>query len=166
MRTSVSDSLPRGRRVLSASPAPSSFCRMRPPGEVIEAVRKDLAAQPHLRWAYVFGSVARGTSYRDVDVAVMPAASLPKGAVAWGQLVAQLEAVVGTKVDLVDLSQPNLPLDGPMLVERIVVLDREAPARRTWEAETTSMWLDFKPSYEEFLRVRDLAMKKRLAGAR
>lgn len=129
---------------------------------VIAAVAATLAAEAGLRWGYVFGSVARGEPHRDVDVAVMPSASMPTGAVAWGQLVARLEAAAGSKVDLVDLGQADLPFVGPMLTERVVVLDRERTARCTWEAETTSRWLDFQPSYLEFLRVRDLAMRQRL----
>ncbi len=139
---------------------------MRTPAEAIDAVRLVLAAEPHLRWAYVFGSVARGTTYRDVDVAIMPAPSMPPGAVAWGQLVARLEATLGTKVDLVDLDTADLPFVGPMLCERIVVLDRDRDRRHAWEAETTSRWLDFRPSYEEAQRVRTLAMQRRLSGAR
>jgi hypothetical protein len=53
-----------------------------------------------------------------------------------------------------------------MLVERIVVLDRDPVRRRGWEADITSRWLDFRPAYEEQLRVRSLAMQRRLAGAR
>ena len=125
-----------------------------------------LANEPHVRWAYVFGSAARGTAYRDVDVAIMPAATMPGGAVAWGAIVARLETAAKTKVDLVDLSQDNLPLVGPMLTERVLVLDRERGARCAFEAETTSRWLDFRPAYEEFLRVRTLAMQRRLQGSR
>ncbi|MEO6597460.1 MAG: nucleotidyltransferase domain-containing protein [Planctomycetota bacterium] len=137
---------------------------MRAPSEVIEAVKSALAREPHLRWAYVFGSVVRGSTYRDVDVAIMPASTMPAGGVAWGVIVARLEAAVAIKVDLVDLSQPNLPLIGPMLAERVVVVDREPAVRRSFEVETTSRWLDFRPSYEEFLRIRTLAMQKRLQG--
>lgn len=140
---------------------------MRSPHEVIAAVRKAIADEPHLRWAYVFGSVARGVpGFRDVDVAVMTAASMPAGAVAWGALVSRLEAAVGTKVDLVDLACGDLPLLGPMLLDRIIVLDRDPSARHAFEAETTSRWLDFKPSYEEFLRVRSLAARRRVQGTR
>lgn len=131
----------------------------------IDAVRRVLAGEADVRWAYVFGSVTRRDEFRDVDVAIMPADTMAQGAVAWGGLIARLEAATGRDVDLVDLQQPDLPLVGPMLTERVVVLDREPQARRTWEADTTSRWLDFKPSYEEFLRVRDLAMKRRLQGS-
>jgi hypothetical protein len=48
----------------------------------------------------------------------------------------------------------------------VLVLDREHDARCAFEAETTSRWLDFRPAYEEFLRVRTLAMQRRLQGSR
>jgi len=151
---------------LAAVPTAAYAPSVSSPSEVIDAMKHALAKEPHVRWAYVFGSAARGTTYRDVDVAIMPAASMPAGAVAWGAIVARLEAAARTKVDLVDLSQDNLPLVGPMLTERILVLDRERDARCAFEAETTSRWLDFRPAYEEFLRVRTLAMQRRLHGAR
>lgn len=138
---------------------------MQSPHEVIDQVRRVLATEPHVRWAYVFGSVVRAGRYRDVDVALMPAATMPTGAVAWGRLVAALEQATGAKVDLVDLSQQDLPFVGPMLTERRIVIENDAEARRAWEAETTSRWLDFKPAYDEFMRVRDLAMRARLRGA-
>lgn len=132
------------------------------PTELIEATRSLLAAEPHLRWGYVFGSVARGQRGRDLDIAIMPAASMPAGAVAWGQIVARIEAGLGRNVDVVDLGCANLPLLGPMLLDRVVVVDREPDARHAFEAETTSRWLDFKPSYEEAERIRALAMQTRL----
>ena len=134
--------------------------------ELIAAVKNVMADEAHVLWAYVFGSVARGEDGRDVDVAIMPAATMPKGAVAWGQIVARLEAATGRKVDLVDLSRGELPLIGPMLLERVIVLDRARDARHAFEAETTSRWLDFKPSYEEAQRIRTMAMHERLRGAR
>jgi predicted nucleotidyltransferase len=132
------------------------------PEQVLAAVRDVLQADPHVRWAYVFGSVARGGPFRDVDVAVMPAADMPGGAVAWGQWIARLEATLGTKVDLVDLRRAELPLVGQMLRERRVVIDREPDARHAFEADTTSRWIDFEPSYQEFLERRSRAMRERL----
>jgi predicted nucleotidyltransferase len=136
------------------------------PGEVIAIVRRTLADEPHLRWAYLFGSAVRGPRYRDVDVAVMPASSMPAGGVAWGPIVARLEAAVRTRVDLVDLQTRHLPLVGPMLEGRVVVLDRDPAARHAWEAETTSRWLDFRPAFTEANRIRQLALQRRLRGVR
>lgn len=151
---------------LGAPSQPAYAAFVRPPQEVIAAARQVLAEDPHVRWAYVFGSVARGTGYRDLDVALMPGPGMPSGGVAWGERIARLEAAAGCKVDLVDLSCADLPLLGPMLLDRVVVVDREPSARHSFEAETTSRWLDFKPSYEEFLRVRTLAAQRRMQGIR
>ncbi|MBK8097763.1 MAG: hypothetical protein IPK26_11690 [Planctomycetes bacterium] len=134
--------------------------------EVIAQVAAVLAADPGVRWGYVFGSVARGGRYADVDVAIMPGPQFPPGAVAFGDLVARLEAATGLKVDLVDLQHAPLPFVGPMLTERRVVVDRDPRARRIFEAETTSRWLDFRPAFEEAERVRRAAMLRRLAGQR
>lgn len=134
--------------------------------QALTTARLLLQDEPHVRWAYVFGSVARGEPFRDVDIAIMPSADLPAGAVAWGQWVARLEEALGTKVDLVDLSQAELPLIGPMLRERRVVVDREPSARRTFEADTTSRWIDFQHSYDEFLDRRSRAMRERLQQRR
>ncbi|MFO1076706.1 MAG: nucleotidyltransferase domain-containing protein [Planctomycetota bacterium] len=137
---------------------------MSTPTERIGAARAVLAAEPHLLWACVFGSVARGEAGRDLDIAVMPSPTMPAGAVAWGQLIARLEAATGVKVDLVDLRHAPLPLLGPLLVDRIVVVDRDPLARHRFEADSTSRWLDFKPSYQEAQRIRLLAMQRRLQG--
>lgn len=70
---------------------------MRTPGEVIEVVRRALTDESHVLWAYLFGSVARHAAYRDVDVAIMPGPTMPGGLVAFGQLVAKLEAATAAK---------------------------------------------------------------------
>jgi hypothetical protein len=48
-----------------------------------------------------------------------------------------------------------------MLRERIVVLDREPDARRDWEVDMTSRWIDFEPSYREYLDRRERAAQLR-----
>lgn len=131
---------------------------------MLAAVQQALAAEPDLRWAYVFGSVARRQPWRDVDIAVMPAASMPAGAVALGGLIARLEAALGCKVDLVDLTHENLPFVGPMLRERVVVLDRDTAARRAFEISVTSRWIDMEPVLARAAKVRELAMQRRLRG--
>jgi predicted nucleotidyltransferase len=132
----------------------------------IDIATQVLSAEAGVRWAYVFGSVARGEPFRDVDLAVMPRAGSLTGGVAWGLLIARLEAALGAKVDLVDLSGAELPFVGPMLRERRVLVDRDPDARGTWEADTTSRWLDFEPSYLEYLRRRSEAMRQRIAAGR
>ncbi|MBI5851587.1 MAG: nucleotidyltransferase domain-containing protein [Planctomycetes bacterium] len=131
--------------------------------EVIAQVEPLLAAEPALRWAYLFGSCARdAVAPRDVDVAVMPREGAYPTAVDWGMLIATLEAAAGMPVDLVDLRTAPLPLAGTLLEDRVVLLDREPGARHVWEADTTSRWIDFRPAYERYTRVRQMAMSERL----
>lgn len=169
MRRQPTSDAPRpGRRPTPGLPNArdaASFPAVKGSAELIRTARAALSTEAHLRWAYVFGSVARGEAGRDLDVAVMPAPTMPAGAVAWGEIIARLEAATGRKVDLVDLQHAELSLLGPMLVDRVVVLDREPDARHDFEAESTSRWLDFKPCYEEARRIRTLAMQRRLNGA-
>lgn len=128
----------------------------------IEAVRRVLEGSLDVAWAYVFGSVARGVPFRDVDVAIMPSPSMPRGAVAFGVLIADLESATGNRIDLVDLSVAEIPLVGPMLTERVVVCCRDEVGRRTWEAERTSMWLDFQPAWRAAERTRRAALRRRI----
>lgn len=127
--------------------------------EAINAARRVLAEEPNVRWAYVFGSTVRGGPFRDVDVAVMPTPDAPLAEL--GAWIAALEQAVECKVDLVDLTNAELPFVGPMLRERRVIVDRDPDARHAWEASTTSRWLDFEPSYREFLAVRERAARLR-----
>lgn len=134
----------------------------------LDSLRERLAREQGLRWAYLFGSAARGEQHRDVDVAVMPMAAVAEGGpglVELGLLAGDLEALTGTRVDLVDLGAAPLPLAGPMLRERVVLLDRDPTARHIWEADTTSRWLDFEPAYERYAAVRRAAFLRRTRGA-
>ncbi len=127
--------------------------------DAIAAARRVLTEEPNVRWAYVFGSIVRGGPFRDVDVAVMP---MPEVTLAeLGAWIAALERAVDCKIDLVDLTSAELPFVGPMLRERSVIVDRDPAARHAWEASTTSRWLDFEPSYREFLAVRERAAQLR-----
>ncbi len=133
---------------------------------VIAGVKPVLLDEAGVRWAYLFGSCGRSAEGRDVDLALMLTGGAFPSAVDWGQLIARLEDVAGAKVDLVDLRAAPLPLMGSILGEhRHVLVDRERDARHEWEADTMVRWIDFKPAYERYQRVRQEAMEQRLRGA-
>jgi predicted nucleotidyltransferase len=134
--------------------------------DVLARVQPLLDREPAVVWAYLFGSCAREGRGRDVDLAIMTTSGALPTAVAFGQLVARLEAAAGCKVDLVDLRTAPLPLAGALLRDRIVVVDRDREARHQWEADTTSRWLDFAPAYERSAQVRREAMLARANGKR
>lgn len=134
----------------------------------IDARREHFAREPRLRWAYLFGSAARGEPHRDIDVAVMPStdsvADCGLGMVDLGRIASELETLTHTSSDLVDLTSAPLPLAGPMLHERIVLPDRVPHERHAWEADTTSRWIDFRPAYERYSEVRRAAFSRRTKG--
>lgn len=124
------------------------------------ALRDALIQVQGLRWAYLFGSAARGEeSFRDVDMAVMPGPSW--SAMDHGRLRIALEGVVGTDVDLVDLRSATLPLLGSILRERKVLYDAERSERHAWEATTASRWLDFEPAWRRQSQLRREALLRR-----
>lgn len=123
-----------------------------------------LAADDRIAWAYLFGSAARGGAFRDLDVAIMPREGAYDRLLDLGMLVARLEEACGYKVDLVDVRDATLTLLGPLLCERVVLLDRDPQRRSVWEIDTTRRWLDFRPAWERFQEVRAEALRRRLAG--
>jgi hypothetical protein len=63
---------------------------------------------------------------------------------------------------VVDLRSAPLSLSGPILQDRIVLVDRDPPRRHGWEAGTTLRWLDFRPALEEFSALRRQKLRARL----
>jgi predicted nucleotidyltransferase len=125
------------------------------------AVRGALLDDGRIRWAYAFGSFARGEPFRDVDIAVMLVPDASWSALELGRLRLRLEGVCGHPVDVVDLSHARLPLLGSILRERRVLLDRATDERHAWEASTASRWLDFEPAWRHQSAIRREAMRAR-----
>ena len=133
--------------------------------DAVARVRPVLEAEVAVRWAYLFGSCARGEAGRDVDLAIMRADGAGGTAVEWGALVAALEGAAGAAVDLVDLAIAPLPLVGTILAQRVVLVDCDPGARHEWEAQQLSRWIDFRPAWERYAQLRLDALQRRLRGA-
>jgi predicted nucleotidyltransferase len=126
-----------------------------------QRVREALTGQPAVRWAYLFGSAARGEAFGDLDVAVMLSADA-RGAVALGRIAARVEeATAGVPVDIVDLASAAPALAGRIAREGRALVDREPEARRRWELEANRRALDIAPWLAEFERLRNEALRRR-----
>jgi predicted nucleotidyltransferase len=124
-------------------------------------LREALADEATVRWAYLFGSAARGEAFRDLDVAVMLAAHA-RGAVALGRIVSRIEeASQGVPVDVVDLSSAAPALAGRIVREGRVLVDREPAERRSWEVEANSRAIDIEPWLREFERLHLETLRRR-----
>jgi predicted nucleotidyltransferase len=131
--------------------------------EIEQTLRRLLVREESLRWAYLFGSAARGDRHRDVDLAVMPRPEMRLTDL--GRLQLAISAALRAEVDLVDLRGAPLPLVGSILRQRQVLLDREPEQRHEWEAETTSRVLDYEPVIARYSALRREKLRLRRSGA-
>jgi predicted nucleotidyltransferase len=131
-----------------------------------QSLSETLAGDASVRWAYLFGSAARGETFNDLDVAVMLADSA-RGAVALGRVAARIEAASkGSPADVVDLGSAAPALAGRIVREGRLLADREPEARRLWEIEANRRALDIEPWLAEFARLRNEALRRRAAHGR
>lgn len=133
--------------------------------EAIERTLTDaLAKEDGVRWAYLFGSVVRGGPFRDVDVAVMPAAERFTKLTELGGLQRRLSHAAGHEIDLVDLRGAPLMLVKAMLTHRRVLLDRARNERCQWEAETLVRALDFEPVLTRYQALREKRLRQQVSA--
>jgi predicted nucleotidyltransferase len=129
--------------------------------DVEERLTEVLSGNPSVRWAYLFGSAARGEPFRDLDVGVM-LDEKARGVVAFGSLVSALEgAVPETAIDLVDLGSLAPVVAGRIARERRILIDRASADRKEWEVDANRRALDIEPWLREFERLRLLALEER-----
>ena len=128
-------------------------------------LRRELQGDDRVRWAYVFGSFARGEPYRDLDIAIMLEPDAKWSALELGRLQLHLERATGHPVDVVELGQAALPLIGSVLRERRLLVDRATDERHEWEAVMASRWLDFEPARLRQSALRREAMRRREGSA-
>lgn len=123
-------------------------------------LRDALATDPAVRWAYLFGSAARGEPFRDLDVAVMLAPEA-RGAVGLGRVVARIEeAAGGVRVDVVDLESAAPALAGRIVREGRVLVDHDAGARWSWAIQANRIALDIEPWLAEGQRLRNAVVRR------
>jgi predicted nucleotidyltransferase len=108
----------------------------------VDALAAALSSRAEVRLAYIFGSTVTGRRHAtsDTDVAVLFAGA--PGARTLDRLTEDLEAAVGRRIDLVDLSTAP-----PLLAHEIVktgrcIVCRDATERGEFEARTVLRFLD------------------------
>ena len=103
--------------------------------------------------AYLFGSRAEGTARPDSDhdVAVLFADPDPT-LDATVRLAADLGAVFGTEVDVVDLDRAELELRGRVAERGRLLYSADEPRRVRFEVDTRLRWIEFRPVVEETTR--------------
>ena len=130
---------------------------------VERALRQSLEGETALVWAYLFGSAARGETFRDIDVAVMPGEHGLTQLADVGRLQQRLARAVDADVDLVDLRRAPPALVKAILTDRRVLLDSDRSMRHGWGAEALSRALDSGPVLRRYLALREARLRERLA---
>lgn len=113
--------------------------------EVRSLVGEVLADQPVL-FSYLFGSVARGDARDDSDLDVALAFDASVGPEERFQrtlrIGGELERRTGLEVDVVDLGDAPLRLQGRILIERIVLTGLRSRERVAYETELFPRYID------------------------
>ena len=126
------------------------------------AIADALADVPHVAFALVFGSYARGTDHSgsDVDVALGFGRGRRPGAYELGAVVSRLEVAAGRNVDLVVLEDAPPGLAYRVFRDGVAVLVRDRSALVERKARAILEYLDYRP-IEEAMSKAVLARRAR-----
>lgn len=119
-------------------------------GAVIPPGLDPLFAEHGVAVAYLFGSRAEGTARdtSDHDVAVLFDADQP-ALDATERLAAALAGVLGTPVDVLDLSRADLELRGRVAEGGWLLYSTDEPRRVRFEVDARLRWIEFRPVLRE-----------------
>lgn len=120
--------------------------------------------RPEVVFAYLFGSLARGSAGRlsDVDIAIFidPLCTSQPGAFGYrSDLSAELQSLLEREVDLIILNDAATTLKYRVLRDGSLVYCRSEKERQLFHEQTVARYLDFQP----FLKVQSYYLHKRLA---
>jgi len=123
---------------------------------LIPKVASYLNSNPHIIFAYLFGSLAKGKyqPLSDVDIAVY----LKQGVNVIEDKLAILEKIIDIlqtdEVDLVVLNAANLPLVNNILKNKKIIVDKEPFARHIFESLAMRKYFDFSVKEAAILQRR------------
>jgi predicted nucleotidyltransferase len=112
----------------------------------ISAVRKILAEEQNVVFAYLFGGLARGEvrPLSDIDIAVF-LEDVVDTATFKLDLFDKLTDVLGTgELDLVILNTTPVSLSGRILMDRQILVDKDPFRRHLYESVTLREFFDFR----------------------
>ena len=128
--------------------------RLSPPTSSHSAIGDALADVPHVAFALVFGSCARGTAHAgsDVDVALGFGRGRRPGAYEIGAIVSRLEEAAGQSVDVVVLEDAPPGLAYRVFRDGVEVLVRDRPVLVERKTRAILEYLDYRPIEEALSR--------------
>jgi len=121
---------------------------------LIERLKTELARQPDLELAVVFGSVASGRARPDSDLDIAVLAGQPFGAERKRELIELLARISGRAVDLIDLRTAGVPILRSALIGGKRILCRDNALYAGLLSRMLIDSADFLPYRERLLRER------------
>lgn len=125
---------------------------------ILKSVAEFLADRyPEILAAYIFGSFARGQTFRDLDIAVILATSPAEPLKFELTLEGDLEQSVHIPVDMRVLNQAPQPFQYSVIREGKLILDRNPNRRAAFEGNVVKQYLDFSRFRRRSLRETAIA---------
>jgi predicted nucleotidyltransferase len=136
----------------------------------LAAIAATTARHDAIATAWLFGSLARGDarSTSDLDLAVLLAVPDDEHARAQlAELSLELERWSPSgRVDVIVLGPQGPVFRQRVLREGVLVLDRDVPRRKAFQARTTIDYLDWKPTHDIAMASSMAGLRRRFAGTR
>lgn len=105
---------------MTAAPNPAASTQ-----ETLIALRKIFAKYPHIQFAMLFGSIARGSARAESDIDIAVQAKAPLSTQQKIDLIEDIALIIGRPVDLIDLKTAGEPLIGEILKGKRIIGSRE-----------------------------------------
>lgn len=134
---------------------------------VASATQSALRPHPGVAAAYLYGSVARGrfTSISDVDVAILflPDIDFDGRRSIASRIAGDLSrAIPGAQLDVRDLDELPLAVQGRVLTEGRLLVSNDEPRRVRFEVAVRQRYFDFLPIQERLAAEGLRAMRERV----
>jgi predicted nucleotidyltransferase len=125
--------------------------------EILQKVEKVLEKHGEIIFAYLYGSLAKGEGRRssDIDIGVFLKKDFKKDVFYEAQLALEIEKEAKLEgVEVVVLNGKSLRFLNQVLRYGKLITSRNEKERIKFETFVTKSYIDFKPYYEEYDRLR------------
>ncbi len=123
-------------------------------------IEKALREHSEILFAYLYGSVARGENRKgsDIDIGIYVKNDLGKKYDYASKIALEIEKKTGLKnVEIVALNDKSLRFLNQVLRYGKIIFSTDEKERIQFETTVTKEYIDFKPYYEEYDRMRQEA---------
>ncbi|MEA2055056.1 MAG: nucleotidyltransferase domain-containing protein [Candidatus Thermoplasmatota archaeon] len=124
--------------------------------EPIGSMKRLFGQHSEILFAYLYGSVAREENYKgsDVDIAIFVKEDFTPCGFYEVNIAEEIERTGLKNVEVVILNGKSLRFLNQVLRYGKLIFSRDEQARVSFETKVTKRYIDFKPYYEEYDKMR------------